>query len=246
MSRTTMSVVTTEQRGPVTIIRVNRPEKMNAISSAVAVELQRAFEAFDASDQRVAILSSVGERAFTAGADVTDLPELWRAIPTVGFTTDKPIIAATSGWCIGGGIVMVMMCDLMVSTESTIFYYPEAKLGVTGGMISSLVSRMPHKLAMEMMLLGTKVSAQRAYAVGFVNRVVPNGQHEAEALAMANEMLDSAPLVIGALKRLASEVMPIGPVERMVEISQTFGRVRTSDDMQEGIRAHRERRKPNF
>ena len=128
------------------------------------------------------------------------------AIPTVGFNTDKPIIAATSGWCIGGGIVMVMMCDLMVSTEGTIFYYPEAKLGVTGGMISSLVSRMPHKLAMEMMLLCSKVSAQRAYEVGFVNRVVPNGQHETAALAMANEMLDSAPLVIGALKRLASEV----------------------------------------
>ena len=241
-----MSVVTTEQRGLVTIIRINRPEKMNAISSAVAVELQQAFEVFDASDQRVAILSSVGERAFTAGADVTDLPELWRCIPTVGFTTDKPIIAATTGWCIGGGIVMVMMCDLMVSTEGTTFYYPEAKLGVTGGMISSLASRMPHKLAMEMMLLCSKVSAQRAYEVGFVNRVVPNAQHETEALAMANEMLDSAPLVIGALKRLVSEVMPIGPVERMVAVSQTLSRVRNSEDMQEGIRANRERRKPNF
>lgn len=241
-----MSVVTTEQRGLVSIIRINRPEKMNAISSAVAVELQQAFEAFDASDQRVAILSSVGERSFTAGADVTDLPELWRAIPTVGFNTDKPIIAATSGWCIGGGIVMVMMCDLMVSTESTIFYYPEAKLGVTGGMISSLASRMPHKLAMEMMLLCSKVSAQRAYEVGFVNRVVPNGQHESEALAMANEMLEAAPLVIGALKRLVGDVLPIGPVERMVAIGQTLGRVRNSEDMQEGIRANRERRKPNF
>jgi enoyl-CoA hydratase len=134
----------------------------------------------------------------------------------------------------------------MVSTESTIFYYPEAKLGVTGGMISSLVSRMPHKLAMEMMLLCSKVSAQRAYEVGFVNRVVPNGQHETAALAMANEMLDSAPLVIGALKRLASEVLPIGPVERMVAVSRTLGRVRASEDMQEGIRAHRERRKPDF
>jgi enoyl-CoA hydratase len=241
-----MTVVTTEQRGPVSIIRINRPEKLNAISSAVAVELQQAFLAFDASDQRVAILSATGDRAFTSGADVTDLPELWRCIPSVGFKTDKPIIAATSGWCVGGGIVMVMMCDLMVSTESTIFYYPEAKLGVTGGMISSLASRMPHKLAMEMMLLCSKVSAQRAYEVGFVNRVVPNGQHEVEALAMANEMLDSAPLVIGALKRLVSEVMPAGPVERMVAVSQTLARVRSSEDMQEGIRANRERRKPNF
>ncbi|HXA23879.1 MAG TPA: enoyl-CoA hydratase/isomerase family protein [Acetobacteraceae bacterium] len=241
-----MSVVTTEERGPVSIIRVNRPEKLNAISSGVAVELQQAFQAFDASGQRVAILSAAGERAFTSGADVTDLPELWRAIPTVGFTSDKPIIAATSGWCVGGGIVMVMMCDLMVSTENTIFYYPEAKLGITGGMISSLVAHMPRKLAMEMMLLGSKISAQRAYDVGFVNRVVPNGQHESEALAMANEMLDSAPLVIAALKRLASEVLPIGPVEHMVTVSQTLGRVRASEDMQEGIRAHRERRKPNF
>jgi enoyl-CoA hydratase len=241
-----MSVVTTEQRGPVSIIRINRPEKLNAISSRVAVELQQAFQAFDASDQRVAILSAAGARSFTSGADVTDLPELWRAIPTVGYQTDKPIIAATSGWCVGGGIVMVMMCDLMVSTEDTVFYYPEAKLGITGGMISSLVSRMPHKLAMEMMLLGTKVSAQRGYDVGFVNRVVPNGQHEAEALSMANELLESAPLVIGALKRLAAEVLPVGPVERMVDVSQTLGRVRTSEDTQEGIRAHRERRKPNF
>jgi enoyl-CoA hydratase len=241
-----MPVVTTEQRGLVSIIRIDRPEKLNAISAAVAVELQQAFQSFDASDQRVAILSAAGERAFTSGADVTDLPELWRAIPTVGFDTDKPIIAATSGWCVGGGIVIVMMCDLMVSTESTIFYYPEAKLGVTGGMISSLVSRMPHKLAMEIMLLGAKVNARRAYDVGFVNRVVPDGQHEAEALAMANEMLDSAPLVIGALKRLASQVLPVGPVERMVGISRTLERVRTSEDMQEGIRAHRERRKPDF
>jgi len=242
-----MSVVTIEQRGPISIIRINRPEKMNAISAAVAVELQQAFKAFDAAeDQRVAILSAAGDRAFTAGADVTDLPELWRAIPGVGFQTDKPIIAATSGWCVGGGIVVVIMCDLMVSAESTIFYYPEAKLGVTGGMISSLVSRMPHKLAMEMMLLCSKVSAQRAYDVGFVNRVVPNGTHEAEALAMAEQMLDAAPLVMGTLKRLAAEVLPIGPVERMVAVSQTVARVRASEDMQEGIRAHKERRKPVF
>jgi enoyl-CoA hydratase len=95
-----------------------------------------------------------------------------------------------------------------------------------------------------MLLLGTKVGARRAYDLGFVNRVVPNGQHETEALAMANELLDSAPLVIGALKRLAAEVLPIGPVERMVAVSQTLGRVRGSEDTQEGIRAYRERRKP--
>ena len=158
-----MPVVTTEHRGPISIIRINRPERLNAINQAVAVELQQAFQAFDADpNQRVAILSGAGDRAFCAGADVSDLPELWRAIPNIGFKTDKPIIAATTGWVIGGGIVMVMMCDLMVSAESTTFYYPEAKLGTTAGGISTLATRMPHKLAMEIMLLGSKISAQRA------------------------------------------------------------------------------------
>ena len=150
------------------------------------------------------------------------------------------------GRVVGGGIVMVMMCDLMVSTEDTQFYYPEARLGTTAGGISSLAARMPHKLAMEIMLLGSKVPASRAYEVGFVNRVVPNGEHETEALAMAEQLVDSAPLVISTLKRLVNEVMPIGPIERMVAISQTIAKVRQSDDLQEGIRAYKEKRKPRF
>ena len=242
-----MTDVTTECRGAISIIRFNRPERLNAINQAVAVGLQQAFKAFDADlGQRVAILSAAGNRAFTSGADVNDLPELWRAIPNVGFQTDKPIIAATSGWVVGGGIVIVMMCDLLVCTRDTQFYYAEAKLGTTAGGISSLVGRMPHHLAMEIMLLGSKISAERAHQVGFVNRVVAEGTHEAEALIMAEELLDSAPLVISALKRLVNEVIPPGPIERMVAVSQTIAAVRQSDDLQEGIRAYREKRKPQF
>jgi enoyl-CoA hydratase len=242
-----MPAVTVEDRGAISVIRINRPERLNAIGQTVAVEMQQAFLAFDADpDKRVAILSATGTRAFSSGADVNDLPELWRAIPNVGFQTDKPIIAATSGWVVGGGIVMVMMCDLMVSTEDTLFFYPEARLGTTAGGISSLVARMPHHLAMEVMLLGSKISAQRGYEVGFVNRVVPNGTHETEALAMAEQLLDSAPLVISALKRLVNEVMPVGPIERMVAVSQTVAKVRQSEDLQEGIRAYKEKRKPRF
>jgi enoyl-CoA hydratase len=242
-----MPAVTTEIRGPVSIIRINRPERLNAINQAVAVEMQQAFQAFDADEnQRVAILSGMGEKAFCSGADVSDLPELWRAIPNVGFKTDKPIIAATTGWVIGGAIVMVMMCDLMVSTESTTFYYPEAKLGTTAGGISTLASRMPHKLAMEIMLLGSKIPAQRAYDVGFVNRVVPNGQHETAALEMAEQLLESAPLVIAALKRLVADVMPVGPIEHMVETAQVLARVKQSEDLKEGIQAFKDKRKPVF
>lgn len=241
-----MSVVTVEEVGPVSIIRINRPDRLNAISSAVAVELQKAFQGFDASAQRVAVLSAAGTRAFTVGADVNDLPELWRCIPNVGFKTKKPIVAATSGWVVGGGLVMVMMCDLMVSTEDTQFYYPEAKLGLTGGMISSLVKRMPHKLAMEVMLLGSKISARRAYEVGFVNRVVANGTHEQEALAIAGELAEMAPLVVATLKSFVNEILEVGPVERMVETSQALARVRGSADFAEGVAAFKEKRKPRF
>ncbi len=241
-----MDVVSVEERGRISLIRINRPDRLNAISSGVAVELQRAFEAFAASDQRVAILSAAGERAFSAGADVSDLPELWRCIPGVGFATDKPLIAAVSGWCVGGGIVMAMLCDLIVATETATFYYPEARLGITGGMISSLVTRMPYHLAMEIMLLGSKVPARRAHEVGFVNRLTPPGGHEAEAMAMAETLLEQAPLVMGTLKRLVGEIVPPGPVERMVGTSRAMARVRDSEDLAEGIRAHKEKRAPRF
>ncbi len=242
-----MSVVAVEDQGPVRIIRINRPDRMNAISKAVAEELQAAFIAFDASDQRVAVMSAAGEKAFSSGADITDLPELWRAIPTVGFKTLKPVIAATSGWCVGGAIVMVMMCDLLVSAESTTFYYPEAKLGITAGMISSLVTRMPHHLAMEIMLLATKVSAQRGYDVGFVNKVVPNGEHEKAAVEMGQELAQMAPLVVQALKRMVVEdIMPRGPVERMVATQVPLAAVRASEDLKEGVAAFKEKRAPAF
>src|SRR5947207_9478577 len=145
-----MSVVTVAEHGPVSVISINRPEKLNAINKAVAVELQQAFAAFDRSAQRVAILTGKGGRAFSAGGDVTDLPELWRCVPTVGITTDKPIIAAVAGWCIGCGLVMAMMCDLLVAAESAKFSYPEGTVGITGGMIAGLAARIPHKVAMEM------------------------------------------------------------------------------------------------
>src|ERR1700740_2934259 len=131
-----MPVVTVEERGPVSVIAINRPEKLNAINKAVAVELQQAFAAFDASEQRVAILTGTGGRAFSSGADVTDLPELWRCVPTVGIKTEKPIIAAVSGWCIGGGLVMAMMCDLLVAADNARVSHPEGKGGVTGGRVA--------------------------------------------------------------------------------------------------------------
>src|SRR4051794_38417535 len=242
-----MSVVTVEERGPVTIVAINRPEKLNAINKAVAIELQEAFAAFDRSGQRVAILTGTGGRAFSAGADVTDLPELWRCVPTVGIATEKPIIAAVSGWCIGGGLVMAMMCDLLVAAQNARFSYPEGKVGITGGMIAGLAARIPHKVAMELMLLGEPISAERAYEVGFVNRIVANGSEIAEAVALADKIVDLAPLALATMKRFVNDyVLPKGPAELAASVAAELGAVRNSADAAEGVRAFRERRKPRY
>jgi enoyl-CoA hydratase/carnithine racemase len=242
-----MSVVSVEERGPVSIISINRPEKLNAINKAVAIELQEAFAAFDHSAQRVAILTGAGGRAFSAGADVTDLPELWRCVPTVGIATDKPIIAAIGGWCIGGGLVMAMMCDLLVASESAKFSYPEGKVGITGGMIAGLAARIPHKIAMEMMLVGEPIGAERAYQIGLANRVVPDGREVGEALALADKIVGLAPLALAAMKRFVNDgVLPKGPAELAARYGAELAAVRNSADAAEGVRAFKERRKPRY
>ena len=242
-----MSVVSVEERGPVSIIAIERPEKLNAINKAVAIQLQEAFAAFDKSDQRVAILTGRGGRAFSAGADVTDLPELWRCVPTVGIATDKPVIAAVAGWCIGGGLVMAMMCDLLVAAESARFSYPEGKVGITGGMIAGLAARIPHKLAMEMMLLGEPIGAERAYQIGLANRVVPDGREVEEAVAMAETIVGLAPLALATMKRFVNDgVLPKGPAELAARYGAELAAVRNSGDAAEGVLAFREKRKPRY
>ena len=242
-----MSVVTVENRGPVTVIAIHRPEKLNAINNAVAVELQQAFAEFDHSTQRVAILTGAGERAFSSGADVTDLPELWRCVPTVGIKTEKPVIAAVSGWCIGGGLVMAMMCDLLVAAENARFSYPEGKVGITGGMIAGLASRIPHKIAMEIMLLGEPIEAERAWQTGLANRIVPNGTAIDEAVALGLKMVDLAPLALATMKRFVNDhVLPKSPAELMARFGADLAAVRNSADAAEGVRAFKEKRKPRY
>lgn len=230
-----------------TVITINRPQRRNAICAQTAVELQQAFAAFDASDQKVAIVTGSGDAAFSAGADVTNLPELWRCIPTVGITTEKPVIAAVAGHCVGGALVLTMMCDLMVAADNTTFSYPEAALGFTGGMIASLAARIPHKVAMEMLLLCRSLNAQRAYEVGLVNEIVPVGRQVARAREMAREMAVFSPLVLRTLKRFVTEgVLPQGPSERMARAQRDLLVVRDSADAVEARQAFREKRKPRF
>jgi enoyl-CoA hydratase len=242
-----MSMVKVQQHGKVSVISINRPERRNAICKDTALELREAFADFDASDQRVAILTGEGDEAFCAGADVTNLPELWRCVPTVGITTEKPIIAATAGWCVGAGLVLAAMCDLAVAADNTKFMYPEAKVGLFGGFIVGLAARIPHKIAMEMMMLGQPVDAQRAYEIGLVNRVVPKGRQVEEAVAMAEQMGDYAPLVLKTIKRFVTQhILPKGPSEQTGNTIRNLEIVNLSEDCKEGVAAFKEKRTPKF
>jgi enoyl-CoA hydratase/carnithine racemase len=235
-------------KGPVRIVSLNNPAKGNAISKPMAEQLQRAMQEFEQrADLRAAIITAEGTRAFTFGADIADPPELWRAIPTVGFRPLKPVICAVEGWCVGGGIVLAMMCDLMVCGASAKFYYPEAKLGLTGGMIAGLVSRVPHKIAMEIALLCRTIDAPRAERIGLVNEVVPDGQALDTARQWAADLCGMAPMVLGEIKRMVTEeILPRGPSEQMAIHGQRMAAIRNSEDFKEGVAAFRDKRPPQF
>jgi enoyl-CoA hydratase/carnithine racemase len=233
--------------GPVRILALNRPEKGNAITRLMAEEIQAAMLEFDASDQRVAVLTGMGGKAFSFGADVGEPPELWRAVPNVGWQTDKPLVCAVEGWCIGGALVLAMMADLAVCGSSAKFYYPEAKLGLTGGMIAALPSRIPHKFAMELTLLCRVFDAAKSERVGLVNEVVPDGGALAKAIEWGREMAGFAPMVTGAIKRMVlDDILPRGPSEQWALQGQRLNGIRNSEDFQEGVAAFRERRPPQF
>jgi enoyl-CoA hydratase len=242
-----MTLVRYESQGHVATITMDRSSVHNALNNALCTELRQAWQRFRDSDDRVAVLASAEEKYFCVGADVKDLPaNMWHAVPGLGVELDKPVIAATSGWVVGGGFVLVQMADLCIASETTRFIYPEVKVGTTAGGVSSVVARMPHKIAMEFLLVGEEMSAERAYQIGFVNRVAPKGQHVAIAQEMAAKIAASAPLVVQALKRLAREAMPKGPLETVADVRRLLDPIRESEDLKEGVRAFQEKRKPAF
>src|SRR5207245_347726 len=167
-----MTLVRYESAGRVATITMDRPSAHNALNNALCDELREAWLRFRDSDDRVAVLAASEEAYFTVGADVKDLPaNMWHAVPGLGVELDKPVIAATSGWVVGGGFVLVQMADMCVASETTRFIYPEAKIGITAGGISSVLARMPHKVAMELLLVVEEVPVERAYQIGFVNEI---------------------------------------------------------------------------
>ena len=232
--------------GDIAVITIERPEVRNALNEAVVSGLQAAWRRLAEGPERAAVLAASGEH-FSVGLDLKDPPtDMWRAVPGIGVDLVKPVVCATQGWCVGGAMVLMQMSDLCVAAQSTRFLYPEAKVGVTGGLIAGLAARVPHKIAMEIMLLGEAMDADRAYQVGLVNRVVPDGEAVAAATAMARTIAGYAPLVIEALKELADDAIPTARPETAYRTRRLLGAIAASDDLKEGVAAFKEKRPPLF
>ncbi|MFJ1258071.1 enoyl-CoA hydratase-related protein [Cupriavidus sp. CuC1] len=181
------------------------------------------------------------------GADLHGFPkDIARSIPGAGAPSGKPLVAAVNGWCLGAAMTLVQMCDLCVATETTRFMYPEAKLGVSMGMIAGLAARIPHKVAMEVMLLGGVLPARRAYEVGLVNRLVPEGEQLNAALEYARALADNSPLVIARLRRLVNAVVPDSPAVEAYRMQKELSFMLESDDLKEGMGSITQKRKANF
>ena len=243
----TSDAVSYEAEDRIATIRLNRPERLNRLDGALVDGLEAAWRRFMADDgARVAVLAA-GDTAFSAGADLKAIPhDLYRGIPGVGVPVDKPVVGAVAGWCVGGGMVLTTMCDLLVAAEDARFSYPEVKVGFSGGLISTLACRIPHKIAMELLLLGEPMDAQRAYEVGYVNKVVPPEALMATATDYARRIAATAPLPSRMLKRFVAEAVPKGPTELAGIARSQVDRVNASADGAEGLAAFFEKREPDF
>jgi len=243
----TTNAVLYESKNNIAVITLNRPDKLNAMNEDMWGALEATWRRFNNSEDKVAIITAAGEKAFCVGADLSSPSlDVWRAIPGHIVDVEKPIVAAVFGHCLGGGLGLVQFADICVAAEGAEFAFPEAKVGLAIGAASSLVARIPHKIAMELMLTGDPISAERAYEAGLINKVVPRDELMPTAMAYAERIVENAPLVLGMLKRYAQEVMPRGPVETSAFWRRGPEMIFSSRDAKEGVAAFKEKRKPKF
>lgn len=248
-----------EADGEIAIVTINRPEKLNALNETVISELDACFEDL-ASDESVrgVIITGAGSKAFVAGADISQFPTLTRD-DAVAFAKKgqhvfsriekmpKPVVAAVNGFALGGGCELALACHLRVASTHAQFGQPEVGLGVIPGYGGT--QRLPRVvgrgIATEMILTGKPVSAERAYEIGLVNRVSEPDDLLEAAKQVTRSMTSKAPIAIAhALKAIRESDGPLA--DGLVEEARLFGDSFDTEDMQEGVSAFLERRKPEF
>ncbi|HTC71219.1 MAG TPA: crotonase/enoyl-CoA hydratase family protein [Acidothermaceae bacterium] len=246
------NVLVTESAG-VQIVTINRPHVRNAINHATAVDIAAAMDELDARDDLIAGVITGKGTSFCAGMDLKAFLEGERpSTPERGFAgivakpPVKPLIAAVNGPAIAGGFEIVLACDLIVAADDAVFGLPEVKRGLVaaGGGLLRLPRRIPYHLAMEWALTGEYVTAQRAYEVALVNRLVPVDTVLAEATALAASIAANGPLALRATKRIIVESRNWDSDNEFIMQAEISEPVRASDDAKEGARAFKEKRPP--
>ncbi len=245
------------KEGNVGIIQINRPKVLNALSSECMVELVNALEELDKDQSVRVIILTGGESVFAAGADLREMAEatpvdlvlgrrfeLWDRIRKVA----KPIIAAVSGYCLGGGNELAMNCDIIIASETATFGQPEVNVGIMPGAggTQRLTRVLGKYKAMEMILTGKPISAEEAYRVGLVNRIVPAESLMDEAQKIANEIASKPTISIRAAKEAILRAQ-----DTTLEVGLEFERkafylLFASEDGKEGMKAFLAKRKPIF
>jgi len=251
------SHILTETHGRVGLVKLNRPQAMNALNNALLAELMDALAAFDADEQVNAMVIAGDQKAFAAGADIKEmadksLQQMVDGDPTAIFGRirglQKPVIAAVSGWALGGGCELALSCDMIVASESARFGQPEVTIGVIPG--AGGTQRLPRSigkaLAMEMVLNNRILSAREALSFGMVNRVVPPERFLEEALELAAQIAARAPLAVCAAKKMVNQAYERSLNDGLQEERLAFYDLFASEDQKEGMRAFIEKRAPQW
>jgi enoyl-CoA hydratase len=244
----------------VALITVNRPDKMNALSTAVMLELRDAFERIaQEAAIRAAIVTGAGERAFVAGADIGELEALSAAdarqfalrgqrVFRLLETSGKPSVAAVNGFALGGGMELAMACTVRFAAENARLGQPEVKLGIVPGYGGT--QRLPRLVgrgrALEMLLSGEPVTAAEAYRIGLVNAVVPQAELLAYSRAWLSKVSANGPVAVGLVMEAVDAGLDAGLDEGLRLEAAAFGLSVATDDRREGTRAFREKRRPVF
>jgi len=249
-----------EDRQSVRTITLNRPDKLNAMNLGTLQELHQAFEQAKQDEiVRVVIIAGSGEKAFIAGADISEMTnlsplqaqefsrmgqQLMLKIEQLG----KPVIARIQGFALGGGMELAMSCTLRIVSEKAKLGQPEINLGIIPGFGGSqrLIRLAGRGAALELCLLGNPIDAQRAYTLGLVTRIVPPEKLVEETDAIAHQLANSAPHAIAAILDAVLIGGECGLQQGLDYETQAFALCFSSDDMREGTKAFLERRKPNF
>ena len=249
-----------EVKDRIAYITFNRPEAMNAMDPEVYSLLSEAWiDVRDNPDIWVAIITGAGEKAFTAGADLkTAIPQerekadFWLTqkgmILNRGLEVWKPIIAAVNGYCLAGGMTLLFATDIRLAAEHAVFEISEVKRGILpgNGGTQRALKQLPYAIAMEMLLLGRRITAQEALTYGLINRIVPMKDLLGTAEEYAHKLCENGPLSLRAIKELAirSQSLPLEDGIRLETAFQEY--LRTTEDAKEGPRAFAEKRKPEY